>query len=327
MAKLYLGSNLISGGGGSTEVTVTPSASSVDEGGTVTFTIATAPAQAAAQVLWGLTGVSASDVVGGALFGVATTNESGVATVAVEIVADGLTEAAETLTLLVGMESGSAAVTVNDTSISPLVLLHFTGNNAATASTDSSPNNFTVNHFAPLSNTAPLQFGPTHLSLNGTSQYVQTNTSALLSLPGAFCIDCWVYATSSTGHRPIFELGLFSDGVLLRAGDTDGSLYVNNTIVGGAGAVHSSLAYNQWVHTAVTRDASNNVRLFIGGTQIGSAVTVAGTVNNANSRLRVGAALHVSTQFFAGRIDEFRIVKGQPEWVSNFTPPSAPYLP
>jgi hypothetical protein len=116
MAKLYLGSSLISGGGGGVEVTVTPSASSVDEGASVTFTIATAPAQAAAQVLWRLTGVSAADVVGGLLAGVATTNGSGVATVAVEMVNDSVAEGEETMTLSAGMLAGSGAVTVNDTS-------------------------------------------------------------------------------------------------------------------------------------------------------------------------------------------------------------------
>jgi hypothetical protein len=116
MAKLYLGSNLISGGGGGVEVTVTPSAASVDEGATVTFTISTAPAQAVAQVLWRLTGVSAADVVGGLLAGVATTNGSGVATVAVEMVNDFASEGAESMTLSAGMVAGSGAVTINDTS-------------------------------------------------------------------------------------------------------------------------------------------------------------------------------------------------------------------
>ena len=103
------------------DVTATPtytlsaSSTSVNEGSTATFTLTTTNVTSGTSVPYTLSGVSAADITGGLLTGSATVNSSGVATISVGIVADSLTEGAETLTITAG--GSSASTGVNDTSI------------------------------------------------------------------------------------------------------------------------------------------------------------------------------------------------------------------
>jgi len=211
----------------------------------------------------------------------------------------------------------------------PTLLLHFDGTDGQTTSTDSSPNALPITHFngAALSTAAPLKFGTAYAVFDGVDDYILTSENDALKLTGQFCIDCWAYVADNTSLRAIYELGTFEDGVLLRAGPSGGSLYVNDVVVGGSNAVHSNIAYNDWTHIAVTRDGANAVRLFIGGNPIGSASTISGTVASslAGKPLRIGGANHTSGQRLVGRVDEFRIVNGSAVWTAGFTPPTAPY--
>ena len=90
--------------------------SSVNEGSTATFTLTTTNVTSGTSVAYTLSGVSSADITGGLLSGSATVNSSGTATISVGIVADSLTEGAETLT--VTTQSKTASVTINDTSLS-----------------------------------------------------------------------------------------------------------------------------------------------------------------------------------------------------------------
>ena len=99
---------------------LTSDASSADEGQTVYFTLDTANVAAGSQYAYTLSGVSASDVVGGSLSGTVTIDASGKAVVAVSLVADAMTEGAETLTLSVAGQT--ASVVVADTSEAPAPL-------------------------------------------------------------------------------------------------------------------------------------------------------------------------------------------------------------
>ena len=89
------------------------SSSSINEGATVSFTLTTANLSSGTSVPFTLSGVSSADVSGGALSGNAVVNSSGLATISVSLVSDGLTEGAETLTLTAG--GTSVSTTVNDT--------------------------------------------------------------------------------------------------------------------------------------------------------------------------------------------------------------------
>lgn len=91
------------------------SAASVDEGGTVTFTIAVG--QPNFTYTYDLTGVVAADVVGGALTGTVTTDANGNGSFTVSLANDRATDGVDTLVATLPNTGLSASVTVNDTSL------------------------------------------------------------------------------------------------------------------------------------------------------------------------------------------------------------------
>ena len=98
----------------STPITYTlTSPSSVNEGGTASFTLTAKNVASGASLSYTISGVSVADVSGG-LSGTAVVNASGLATISVTLLNDNLTEGAETLTVTAG--DASASTTVNDTS-------------------------------------------------------------------------------------------------------------------------------------------------------------------------------------------------------------------
>ena len=100
-------------------------AASVNEGSTATFLLSTTNVPGGSTLIYTLSGVSGSDIVGGATSGtvVVGTNANGTSTISVPIAADRLTEGAETLSVTIQGTSATAAVAINDTSKSPTYLL------------------------------------------------------------------------------------------------------------------------------------------------------------------------------------------------------------
>jgi hypothetical protein len=116
------------------------SASSVDEGGTVTFTATTTGVTAGTVLAWKITGVSGADLVGGQTQGTFTVGGDGRAIESLTLLADLTAEGAETLIFTVYDASGVTALTpassvvVNDTSKpdAPLTLWGTTGSDVIT---------------------------------------------------------------------------------------------------------------------------------------------------------------------------------------------------
>lgn len=94
-------------------------APSVDEGSTASFTLTTTNVADGTSVPYTLSGINADDLASGSLSGVATVT-GGKATISVALKADATTEGAETLTVSINGQSATAAMTVNDTSTTPL---------------------------------------------------------------------------------------------------------------------------------------------------------------------------------------------------------------
>ncbi|NBY55250.1 MAG: calcium-binding protein, partial [Betaproteobacteria bacterium] len=93
---------------------VIASSSSVDEGSIAVFTVETTNVTAGSSLTYTLSGVSASDVVGGSLSGSVVVGANGKASISIPLAADQLTEGDETLTL--SIQGKNASVTVRDTS-------------------------------------------------------------------------------------------------------------------------------------------------------------------------------------------------------------------
>jgi len=94
-------------------------ATSVNEGGTVSFTLSTVKVPAGTSIAYTVSGVNAADV-DGALTGTAVVDSNGKATISVKLLNDVSTEGAETVTVALDNGRATASATVNDTSLSPV---------------------------------------------------------------------------------------------------------------------------------------------------------------------------------------------------------------
>jgi hypothetical protein len=94
---------------------LTALSSSVNEGSTAAFILTATNVAAGTQVAYTLSGISAADIQGGALTGTAIVGSNGQATISVALLADTLTEGAETLTVTAAGKT--ASTTINDTSV------------------------------------------------------------------------------------------------------------------------------------------------------------------------------------------------------------------
>ena len=142
---------------------VEASATSVDEGKSITFTITDANKVSGQKVTWSVNADRAADI-DGPTSGEVTIDQTGKATVTIVVKADATTEtAAETLTFTVGSQSASA--TINDTSKTPA-------------------QTFTLTTGVDKSGILKGSAGTTSTSGNDTFEAVPTTLTALDSLNG-----------------------------------------------------------------------------------------------------------------------------------------------
>ena len=107
------------------------SAASVNEGGTVTITLVTTGVSDAINVPYTISGVTSGDISGASLTGNLTVT-NGTDNVVLTIAADALTEGAETLVFALDNGNATQQVTINDTSVAPSADYTITvGNNGA----------------------------------------------------------------------------------------------------------------------------------------------------------------------------------------------------
>ena len=101
--------------------TLTANVNTVEEAGTVTYTLTTtnvSPGTAISYVLSG-SGITAADIEGGVLAGSITVNAAGLAVLNVTIVADGVTETPELLRLTLGTNLAAVETTIRDSNTPP----------------------------------------------------------------------------------------------------------------------------------------------------------------------------------------------------------------
>lgn len=134
---------------------------------------------------------------------------------------------------------------------------------------------------------------------------------------------------AGVAYRRLFKTGVTPVAsnimeIFINTGNTIYGTTTNLTIYTGATSLigTTAVADNNWHHVAVTRDTSNNLRMFIDGNQSGS--TTANYTNNLNlddfmlGRYR-GDGLQGGE--YLGYMDELRITL-KARYTSNFTAPS-----
>jgi len=154
--------------------------------------------------------------------------------------------------------------------------------------------------------------------------YARSDGLGSMVMPAEFTIDYWVYMKVLPGDFTAFH----SNDALPPNFGLGGHTAVGNTYlyVNGASATRTGFAYtaSSWIHCCMTRDSSNDVRVFINGNSLGTAYANAGTC-----AMELGAVIGINTNFATYHdfiYDEIRLVKGTAVWTSNFTPPTAAYI-
>lgn len=206
---------------------------------------------------------------------------------------------------------------------------------------DSSTNNFTVTAYNGATLSAVNPFG------NSWATFFVGNTAAALYTTydpittGPFTIEFWMLPRATVGSRTLIP---FWNGGWNAANNRGFYIYLSTAkkVVLGASAGSSSMpdviqstsdiAANIWTHVAITRDNSNVIRLFINGV-LESSVTysasldlVYGSPGNLYTILGTQYAdgAFQTSSMFTGYISNFRIVKGNALYTSDFAPSIVP---
>lgn len=219
----------------------------------------------------------------------------------------------------------------NDPSWASVIsLMHFDGANGSTTFTDEKGIVWTATSPAAIS-TAQSKFG----GASGlfTSGYIQAANTPDFAFPGMFTIEAQVYMTSTGSGSTvnnIFQVGGGSNHGGLAFGLLNNrprlsAPFVANLVQGG----NLNVPLNTWTHVAITRDASNVCRVFVGGALDATTATSPQNVTPANtsgSYMSIGGGqTDAQVLNFPGYIDELRITKGVCRYTAAFTPPMAPF--
>ncbi|NBX83649.1 hypothetical protein EBQ90_11300, partial [bacterium] len=203
------------------------------------------------------------------------------------------------------------------------LLLNFNGADHSTSIIDVSQNPKTVTAYGNARlRTNKSQFG-------GASAYFDGTSNSDLRLSGGtpfnfgtgdFTLESWIYLTSLNSPSDHQLVACSSDYNGLCFG-----FHSNGTRLGIArrsvawdvdGAV--SVSANTWYHVAVSRENST-VRVFLDG-----ALVASGTSSQSYSfgnTVHIGS--HAGSHYFAGHMDDLRIVKGAAVYTGPFSPPSS----
>ena len=172
-------------------------------------------------------------------------------------------------------------------------------------------------------------------AVGGSAQFSGSNYLSLVGSAdttmgtGDFTWECWVYPTSSSGYQAFIDTRTNP----LAGGDTTGFYFgtVNNSLnimfyTNGVQWTSSvAMTLNSWNHVALTR-AGGIVKLWVNGT--GSAGKT-DTTNLTQQRVFVGGVSDGSSTglLLTGKITSLRIVKGTALYTTTFTPSVNPLLP
>ena len=219
------------------------------------------------------------------------------------------------------------------------LLLHFNDSITATSPVDSSDTSIACqyNGNAKIRSVGPDNFArKSSCYFETSSDYVSVADNAAIQLDGEFIIDFWIKFDVGAVNATLFSPATASNNSLeLELIQIGTSPAVSYLLLTSKDSLNTSIRYfekdfvdDQWYHIAITRDNSNDVRLFLDGTLADGSATTGGTTSNTwsvnhpytqSNGMNIGAV--------GGCIDEFRIVKGS-SFVNEFdSSTSDPYCP
>ena len=169
--------------------------------------------------------------------------------------------------------------------------------------------------------TAQSKFGGASLLLDGTGDYLTTDSASLAVGTGDFTFECWARA-SDTNAFMLFDQTTptgSSNGYSIWLQVSTLNVYSGGWVLQTVGTITT----NTWHHIAVTRSGSS-LRAFIDGTQVGSTIT---TSNNISQTLLFMGAARIDTSTYDGNgyMDEIRI-SNNARYTTTFTPSTTPFV-
>lgn len=130
---------------------------------------------------------------------------------------------------------------------------------------------------------------------------------------GDFTLEAWAYVNSyAPYYQGIFNVGNYSNGMLLRLNGGGIETWVNNTQYTTPGAV----PIGAWTHVAWCR-ASGILRTFVGGIGVGEQSAPG---NIQAGAVQIGASAHISNEALNGYLNDVRMTLAA-RYTADFTPP------
>ena len=155
---------------------------------------------------------------------------------------------------------------------------------------------------------------------HSTNQWIGVNTD--------FTIECWFYATSSSGERVLIAKGYQGSPNYAEFGIT---INGSNILVGLASSNGGSwlatptdtvaISINTWYHVAMVRSGTT-ITLYRNGVVAATSTNVGAALYNHTGTIRIGQ--HTSGSNFTGYISNARFVNGTAVYTSTFTPSTTP---
>jgi hypothetical protein len=166
---------------------------------------------------------------------------------------------------------------------------------------------------------------------DGTSYTQVAQNAAFQFGTGEFTIEYWVNVPKDvniqaywTAMTSVGGVGYSQNGIAIYLMDSPtGCVAVDMGTAGGGLRLTDTIDIRGtgWRHIAVTRDASNVVRLFLDG-QIRQSGTSTLNINGTGAYgVVIGISDSGQNNYFKGNIADYRVVKGSAVYTSNFNPP------
>ena len=200
---------------------------------------------------------------------------------------------------------------------------------------DNSSNAFAISRFGDTSIRAFSPFrasGAYSPALHGGSAYFDasgdyldlTGSTGLAFGTGDWTIEFWIYFTSLSGDRIIYDSRPTSTNgaypTIYYQNSTTAIVYYANS---GDRIVSSTVVAGTWYHVAVAR-TSGTTRMFVNGTVQTQTYTDSTTYLNGASRPRIGDSGVTAGSGIPAYLSGLRVVKSQGIFTGNFAIPTAP---